>query len=347
MSGRGFLERAWECALASGDFLEEFGDDVTSGAAFDASGVVEDEAVAEDGVGDGLDVFEAGVDAVVEEGAGFDGGGHAEGGAGAGSEFDACGGGGLARVGGVDETSDVVSDDVGEEDAAGEGEEGGEFRGVHDWGDGGFDAEFAVADDAFEGGGVVAEDFEFEEEAVDLGFWERVGAFEFDWVLGGEDEEGIGEVVAGAEDGDAAFLHGFEEGALGFGARSVDFVGEDEVGEDGAWLEDEGAAFWGFAEDWVAGDIAGEEVWGELDAAGGEAEGFGETFDEFGFAEAREALEEKVAAGEETGEGEGDQFFFTEEDGFEGAAQPRQRFCGGGDIGFARIVWTGGAHWRV
>jgi hypothetical protein len=185
-------------------------------------------------------------------------------------------------MGGVDEASDVVSDDVGEEDAAGECEEACEFCGVHDWGDGGFDAEFAVADDAFEGGGVVAEDFEFEEEAVDLGFGERVGAFEFDWVLSGEDEEGIGEVVAGAEDGDAAFLHGFEEGALGFGAGAVDFVGEDEVGEDGAWLEDEGAAFGGFAEDWVAGDVAGEEVWGELDAAGGEAEGFGEAFDEFG-----------------------------------------------------------------
>ena len=347
MSGRRFLERAWECALACGDFLEEVGDDVACGAAFDAGGVVEDEAVAEDGVGDGLDVFEACVDAVVEEGAGFDGGGHAECGAGAGSEFDACGGGGLARVGGVDEASDVVSDDVGEEDAAGEGEEAGEFRGFHDLGDGGFDAEFAVADDAFEGGGVVAEDFEFEEEAVDLGFRERVGAFEFDGVLGGEDEEGVWEVVASAEDGDASFLHGFEESALGFGARSVDFVGEDEVGEDGAGLEDEGAAFGGFAEDWVAGDVAWEEIGGELDATGGEAEGLGETFDEFGFAEAGEALEEKVAAGEETSEGEGDQFFFAEEDGFEGAAQPRQRFCGGGDIGFARIVGTGGAHWRV
>jgi hypothetical protein len=104
---------------------------------------------------------------------------------------------------------------------------------------------------------------------------------------------------------------------------------------------------WGFAEDWVAGDVAGEEVGGELDAAGGEAEGFGETFDEFGFAEAWEALEEEVAAGEETSEGEADQFFFAEEDGFEGATQPRQRFCGGGDIGFARIVGTGGAHWCV
>ena len=55
MSGRRFLERAWECALAGGDFLEEVGDDVAGGTAFDAGGVVEDEAVAEDGVGVAMD----------------------------------------------------------------------------------------------------------------------------------------------------------------------------------------------------------------------------------------------------------------------------------------------------
>ena len=50
-------------------------------------------------------------------------------------------------------------------------------------------AEFAVGNDALQGGHVVAGDFEFEQEAVELGFGQRVGAFEFDRVLGGEHEE--------------------------------------------------------------------------------------------------------------------------------------------------------------
>ena len=55
------------------------------------------------------------------------------------------------------------------------------------------DAEFAVVDDALQGGDVVAGDLELEEEAVELGLGQRVGALEFDRVLGGEDEERAGQ----------------------------------------------------------------------------------------------------------------------------------------------------------
>lgn len=69
-----------------------------------------------------------------------------------------------------------------------------------------------------------------------------------------------------AEDGDAAFLHGLEEGGLGFWGGAVYLVCEDDVGEEGAGLEDEFAAAVVFLEDGVSGDVSGEEVWGELDA---------------------------------------------------------------------------------
>ena len=64
----------------------------------------------------------------------------------------------------------------------------------------------------------VADD-ELEQEAVELGFGERVGAFVLDGVLGGEDEEGVGQVDGLVADGDLTLLHGFEQGALDLGGR--------------------------------------------------------------------------------------------------------------------------------
>ncbi len=145
-------------------------------------------------------------------------------------------------------------------------EEGVEGFGGNDGGDCGFRAEFAVVDDALECIDAVAGDFEFEEEAVELGFREGVGAFEFDGVLCGEDEEGGGKVVGLAEDCDAALLHGFEEGGLSFGGGAVDFVSEDDVCEEGTGLKNEFAATVDFLENRVSGDVPREEVRGELDA---------------------------------------------------------------------------------
>jgi hypothetical protein len=100
-----------------------------------------------------------------------------------------------------------------------------------------------------------------------------------------------------AINGDAAFLHDFEEGGLGFGGGAVDFVGEEELGEDGALADAE--LLGGEVEEGVAGDVRGHQIGGELDAAEGAAEGAGESEDEVGFAEAGFAFEEDVAAGEE------------------------------------------------
>ena len=80
---------------------------------------------------------------------------------------------------------------------------------------------------------------EFEQEAVELGFGEGEGAFVFDGVLGGEDEEGFGEKMGGAFDGDLGFLHGFEEGGLGAGCGAIDFICEEDVDEEGAFDEGE------------------------------------------------------------------------------------------------------------
>ena len=77
-------------------------------------------------------------------------------------------------------------------------------------------------------------------------------------VLGGDHHEGVGEWHGAAVDGDLAFAHGFEKGGLGLGSGAVDFVGQEEVGEDGAGAEFEVLKLGPV--DGNAGDVAGEEV---------------------------------------------------------------------------------------
>jgi hypothetical protein len=75
-------------------------------------------------------------------------------------------------------------------------------------------------------------DQQLEEEAVGLRLGQRVGAFLLNRVLRRHDEEGAGQRVRLAADGDLPLLHRLEQGALDLGGRAVDFVGQDQVGED-------------------------------------------------------------------------------------------------------------------
>ena len=88
---------------------------------------------------------------------------------------------------------------------------------------------------------------------------------------------------------DLAFLHGLQEGGLGLGGGAVDFVGEKEAGEDGAFDEGEFVALQ--VEDVGAGDVGGHEVGGELDAAEIAAQDAGQGADEEGFGDAGDAFD--------------------------------------------------------
>jgi hypothetical protein len=85
----------------------------------------------------------------------------------------------------------------------------------------------------------------------------------------------------------SALLHGLEERGLRLGRGAVDFVGEQDVREDRAWLEDELPASFRFLQHGIAGDVAGEQVGRKLDAARGQAQGAGEALDEFGLTQSR------------------------------------------------------------
>ena len=95
------------------------------------------------------------------------------------------------------------------------------------------------------------------------------------------------------------FLHGFEQGGLGFRWRAVDLVGEDEVREERAFDEGEVAtAILAFLDDFAAGDVGGHQVGGELHALEGEVQRARERRDEERFREAGHAHHEAMAAGE-------------------------------------------------
>ena len=75
---------------------------------------------------------------------------------------------------------------------------------------------------------------QLEEEAVELGLGQRVGALLLERVLRGHDEERLLELADLAAGGDLLFLHRFEQGGLRLGRGAVDLVGEDDLGEDRA-----------------------------------------------------------------------------------------------------------------
>ena len=118
-----------------------------------------------------------------------------------------------------------------------------------------------------------------------------------DRVLGGQDEEGRGQGKGLGSDGHLPLLHGLEQGALDLGRSPVDLVGEDEVGEDGALAHGKGLLL--LVVDHGADHIRRKQVRGELDAAEIDRDGPAQGLDGERLGEARHALEEDMAVGQQ------------------------------------------------
>src|SRR5207302_8670784 len=84
-------------------------------------------------------------------------------------------------------------------------------------------------------------DYEFEHEAIDLGRRQWISAFLFDRILRGQYQERLFEFESLVTDRDLFLLHCLEQRALHLGGRTIDFVGEDEIGENGTLPGGEGA----------------------------------------------------------------------------------------------------------
>ena len=220
--------------------------------------------------------------------------------AGAGAEPDVLGEGGLAVAGGLTggtHDRDRVGDDRRVHvDARGRGLELGETGGVQDGPHLGGRAQRALDDRGLLGGRGVA-DHDLHQEPVHLRLGQRVGALGLDGVLGGHHEERARDPVALLPDRDLALLHDLEQGGLDLGRGAVDLVGEEEVAEHRTELGVERAGV--RTVDPRAHEVAGDEVRGELDASERGVQGVRQRPDRQGLGQARHALEQEVAAGEE------------------------------------------------
>jgi hypothetical protein len=139
-----------------------------------------------------------------------------------------------------------------------------------------------------------------------LRFGEGICALLFDWVLRGHDDKGRLQRIRLAIYCHRQFLHGLEQGRLGFGGRAVDFVSEDQIGKDWSAVKHEfsASAFGIGLKNFGAGDVGGHEVRRKLNAAEVPSEKLGEGFHHEGFGETRHANHEHVAAGQQAGEQE-------------------------------------------
>ena len=127
-----------------------------------------------------------------------------------------------------------------------------------------------------------------QQEAIELRFGQREGAFVLDRVLRGHHQKRLVELVRLAVDGDLPFFHRFQQRGLRLGRGPIDLVGEHDVGLNGAGLIHELAR--ALIEDAHAGHVAGQHVGRELDALELAPDRFGDRFGEHRLARRRARL---------------------------------------------------------
>jgi len=134
------------------------------------------------------------------------------------------------------------------------------------------------------------------QETIELCFRKRERAFVIDRVLCCNDQERRIERVGFSVDGDASFRHRFEQRCLCSWRCPVDFVGEQNLGEDRTGAEFKFRIL--LVEDRCAGDIGGQQVGGALDSFEVASEAFREGSGEHRFRHTGDVFEKNVSAAE-------------------------------------------------
>ena len=158
------------------------------------------------------------------------------------------------------------------------------------------------------------------QKAIQLRFRQRKGADLVSRVLGGDDEERRGQPVGLGVDRDLAFLHGFEQGALGLGRSAVDLVGQHQLREHGAGVEVEAALV--AIVDGNPDHVGRQQVAGELDALVLQPQQPRQQMGQRRLADAGQVLDQQVAAGDQADQGQADGRVLAEQH-FAGGAQDR------------------------
>ena len=138
---------------------------------------------------------------------------------------------------------------------------------------------------------------DLEQEAVALSLGKRVDALVLDRVLGGHDQERLGQRVIATTDRDLALGHDLEQGRLDLRRRPVDLVGEQEVAHHRTELDIEFLP--ALPVDPGADDVGGHQVRGELDTRERTADNPGEGLHGQRLGHSGHTFEENVPFGEQ------------------------------------------------
>ena len=141
--------------------------------------------------------------------------------------------------------------------------------------------------------------------------------------------KGIRQSAVLTGDGDAAFLHGFQQRGLGFRRRAVDFIREQEIGEHGPRSITEFHAALVLVDDLGAEDVGRHQVGGELDALEIHAQHPRDGLHQQRLGQSRHADEQAVAVGKKGGDQAGDDFLLAD-DGLGKLIHDRARYPGDG-----------------
>ena len=155
-------------------------------------------------------------------------------------------------------------------------------------------------------------------EPVALRLGQRVGPLHLDRVLRRDHHERPLELVGGAVDGDVPLFHALEHRRLGLGRGPVDLVADHDVREHRPRLELELAPLLVVGAD--PGDVARQQVGGELDPPHRAVDGPRERLGEHGLAHAGHVLDEQVPLGEQDDQREPDRLGLPVDDRLDGRA---------------------------
>ena len=159
--------------------------------------------------------------------------------------------------------------------------------------------------------GVVAHDH-FHHKTVELSFGEFVGSLLLHRVLGRHNEKGQPDFEGFVPDGHLPLLHHLQQGRLDFRRSPVDLIGQQEVGEDGAFFDLESVV--GGIVDLGPDDVAGKKVRGELDPFEVQSETLGQGVDRRGLGQAGHPFEEDMPPGQESGQQRFDHLLLPDDD---------------------------------
>ena len=176
-------------------------------------------------------------------------------------------------------------------------------------------------------------DVDLHQEAVELRFGQRIGAFLLQRVLRRQHMERRRQVVPRARDRDVMLLHRLQQRRLRARGGAVDLVGHQQLREHRAGDEAETAlAARRLLQHLGAENVGGHQVGRELDAPRIEPERRAHGLDQLGLGEARHADQQPVAAGEDRDQRAVDHLLLAEDDGADrglGGARMRRRGFGG------------------